>query len=281
MKDIYLDKLIEIGEKDNNIKIIAMNGSRVDKNREKDIFQDYDIVYLLNSLKEFNIEKFLNNFGEIAIIQEPGPPSLFNNSYTYLIQFTDGNRIDLRIIELKVLEEYLKEDSLTKIILDKDNIIKKEILPNDSSFWNKKPSYEEYYNLCNEFLWISLYIAKAMVRDEFIYCRKLLDENYRTELIKLLEWKVGIEKGFDFTLGKYGSYLNKYLSEEDWNRLYLTYDDNNYEKIWNILFSSLEFFKEIGLFVGDKFNYNYPLEDHKKVLELLNFRKLYYEKNKN
>lgn len=272
--EIY-NLLIDFAEKDENIRVVSMNGSRVDINIKKDIFQDFDIVYLLNDLRKFNIEDFLSRFPKIAIMQVPEPPSLINNSKSHLIQFIDGNRIDLRLIEIEFIDEYLKEDSLTRILLDKDDRVEGEIIPSDKIFWNRKPSYEEYYELCNEFLWISLYIAKAIVRDEFIHARRLLDENYRPELIKLLAWKVGIDRGFDFSLGKYDTKLDDYLSKNDWDRLMGTYDDGDYHKIWNILFNSLEFFNEIGIIVGENFNYKYPLEEYIEVKKLLELRSEY------
>lgn len=276
MEDNILDLILDIARKDENIRIVAMNGSRVDRNREKDRFQDYDMVYLVRNLKDFRLDNFLKNFSQLAILQEPGPPSLFENSWSYLIQFIDGSRIDLRIIEELVLEEYLKEDSLTKILMDKDGRIKEEIIPSDKDFWIKRPEEKEYNEVCNEFLWISLYIGKGLARNKFIYSRKHLDENFRPMLIKVLEWKVGIEKGFNLTLGKYGEELKKYLDIKDWSRLMESYDDGDSDKVWDILFLSLDFFKEIAIGVGEEFSYSYPKEDHENVLSLLKDRKLDY-----
>ena len=46
-KEIY-DMLLQIAREDERIKAVYMNGSRTNKNVPKDIFQDYDIVYVVS-----------------------------------------------------------------------------------------------------------------------------------------------------------------------------------------------------------------------------------------
>ena len=42
--------------------------------------------------------------------------------------FDDGVKIDLTLLPVSMLEEYLTRDKLVKIMLDKDNMIKTEIV---------------------------------------------------------------------------------------------------------------------------------------------------------
>lgn len=49
-----------------------MNGSRANPNVKKDIFQDYDIVYVVTETESFiETEGWISIFGEPIIIQEP------------------------------------------------------------------------------------------------------------------------------------------------------------------------------------------------------------------
>ena len=54
----------------------------------------------------------------------------------------------------------------------------------------------------------------------------------RKELLRMISWKVGIERGFDFSLGKEYKFLNQYISEDLWNDLLGTYSMNSYEEMW-------------------------------------------------
>ena len=50
------DMLLQIAREDERIKAVYMNGSRTNRNVPKDIFQDYDIVFVVSEIKSF-IEK--------------------------------------------------------------------------------------------------------------------------------------------------------------------------------------------------------------------------------
>ncbi|WP_371925950.1 aminoglycoside 6-adenylyltransferase [Halobacillus sp. A5] len=64
--------IINIAKEDERIRAAYMNGSRTNPNVPKDIFQDYDIVYVVKETKPFIEDKgWIHNFGDILIFQEP------------------------------------------------------------------------------------------------------------------------------------------------------------------------------------------------------------------
>lgn len=64
--------ILEIAKHDNRIRAVYLNGSRTNSSIEKDEYQDFDIVYVVNEVTSFlNNPKWLKNFGEIAVMQEP------------------------------------------------------------------------------------------------------------------------------------------------------------------------------------------------------------------
>jgi len=100
-----LDLIIGTAHEDDRIRAVYMNGSRTNPNAPKDIFQDYDIVYVVTETASFLEDgQWINKFGDLLIKQEPdlydqlaGKDMEFSRSYGYLMLFTDGNRIDLHI----------------------------------------------------------------------------------------------------------------------------------------------------------------------------------------
>ena len=50
------------------------------------------------------------------------PPEL-GDRFTYLMLFEDGTRIDLMLIPIEEMDEYMREDHLTVILLDKDCLL--------------------------------------------------------------------------------------------------------------------------------------------------------------
>ena len=49
--------ILEVAKNDVRVKAVYMNGSRTNENAPKDIFQDYDIVYVVEDTKSFIEDK--------------------------------------------------------------------------------------------------------------------------------------------------------------------------------------------------------------------------------
>ena len=64
--------ILGVANADSRIRAVYMNGSRTNKNVPKDIFQDYDVVYVVTETKSFIEDKeWISNFGEIWFMQYP------------------------------------------------------------------------------------------------------------------------------------------------------------------------------------------------------------------
>lgn len=89
----------------------------------------------------------------------------FTRSYTWLMLFKDGVRIDLNIqIKDEMLKRYIN-DSLTVPLLDKDNCLPEIPESSDIGYFIKKPSQAQYRGCCNEFWWCLQNVAKGIARD--------------------------------------------------------------------------------------------------------------------
>ena len=120
-----LDLILGFARQDERIRVVAMNGSRVNPNIPKDIFQDYDVVFYVHDLQPFIHDLgLIEYFGDPMIVQFPDemddPPPVPGRHYAYLMQFMDGVRIDLGFHLLDDLDNSLNSDTLTVVLLDKD-----------------------------------------------------------------------------------------------------------------------------------------------------------------
>ncbi|SMQ84622.1 aminoglycoside 6-adenylyltransferase [Bacillus sp. OV166] len=266
--------ILKIAEKDERIRAVGMNGSRTNPNVPKDMFQDFDIVYLVTEMDSFlRNHNWIEVFGERIIMQTPETMSMFSPTlgrrFSYLMQFTDGNRIDLTLIPLNEKDKYCIEDKLTIILMDKDNCLRAIPSPTDEDYWVKRPSAEFYADCCNEFWWVSTYVAKGLWRKEILYAQEHLNNYVRPMLIKMLEWQVGIQTDFSISIGKCGKYLERFLSEKSWKELLSTFSDGSYENVWRALFTMANLFRSTAKDVADSLNYEFPFEQDKYVTEYL------------
>lgn len=70
--------ILETAKNDPRILAVGMNGSRTNTNVPKDSFQDFDIVYIVQSAQELVADKsWIDVFGSRLIMQTPEDMVLF------------------------------------------------------------------------------------------------------------------------------------------------------------------------------------------------------------
>ena len=272
-----MDLILNIAREDERIRAVYMGGSRTNPNVEKDIYQDYDIVYVVTETKSFLEDKnWISMFGDIAIVQEPdlidvafGKKGDFSRSYTWLMLFKDGNRIDLGIkIKEEALQQY-NNDKLNLKLLDKDNIILNLSNPTDIDYWIKKPTEAEFKGCCNEFWWCLNNVAKGIARDELPYAMWMFNVPVRNMLVKMIEWHIGVNTKFSLSAGKMGKYFKKYLSDDLYEMYAKTYCNRDYHNFWIPVFKSCELFRIVADNVSSKLGYKYNQMEDKNMTEYL------------
>ncbi|HHY55028.1 MAG TPA: aminoglycoside 6-adenylyltransferase [Chloroflexi bacterium] len=263
-----LDLILGIARADDRIRAVIMNGSRTNPNAPRDPFQDYDIVYLVKDVAPFRRNlAWITRFGELMIVQTPddmGDAPAPTYSYSYLMQFMDGNRIDLTLYPLDRLAE-LTRDSLSRLLLDKDGLVTPFPPPSDRDYLPRPPTAQQFSDCCNEFWWVSTYVAKGLWREEITYAKAMHDQVVRVELLKMLTWWVGVETNFAYSVGKEGKYLHRWLAPELWRQLLATYADADVARSWEALFATCALFRRVARPVAAHFGYPYPQEDDARV----------------
>ncbi|WP_046228265.1 aminoglycoside 6-adenylyltransferase [Paenibacillus dauci] len=269
-----MDLILNYARQDERVRAVAMNGSRVNANAPIDPFQDYDIVYLVQDVVSFTQDhSWVDYFGERLIMQMPDantyePPNALG-SFAYLMLFTDGNRIDLTLIPLEQYSAYLLEDKLTVIWMDKDGSLPTLPEPTDEDYRVTPPTAEQFAHCCNEFWWVSTYIAKGLWRREILYALESLNLYVRPMLIRMLSWQAGIEHDFCISIGKGAKYLERYLSADDWQALLATYPRAESREIWRSIWTMTELFSQIALQVASRLGLEYNREEEQNVTAYL------------
>ena len=264
-----LELIVSTAENDHRIRAVIMSGSRVNPNARRDIFRDFDIAYLVTDVDSFRDDHtWINRFGAIMILQMPeameDPPSKNDGRFTYLMQFTDGNRIDLTLFPIAKLHEFGRE-SLSLLLLNKDGVVEPFPAPSENDYLPIPPSAKAFSDCCNEFWWVCPYVAKGLWREEIIYAKHMLDQVIREQLMKMLTWHMGVKTQFLRSPGKLGKHLKQYLEPELWAMLEKTYADASYESTWDSLHMMCELFRMTANQVGEHFGFDYPRNDDEKV----------------
>ncbi|GAP13024.1 streptomycin adenylyltransferase [Longilinea arvoryzae] len=269
-----LDLILTVARADERIRAVVMNGSRANPNAPRDLFQDFDIIYLVrgSSAPFRNNPAWIRQFGELMILQLPeemgDPPSSGHYDAVYLAQFADGNRIDLSVYPLERWPE-LKNDSLSVLLLDKDGSIGPLPPPSENSYLPKPPDAKAFGDCCNEFWWVSPYVAKGLWRRELPYARAMLEIYVREQLTKMLRWQIGIQTEFKANPGKEGKYFERYLPKAQWQLLLQTFAGADDDSTWDALEAMGALFRQAALFVAGQYGFDYPHGDDERVSAFL------------
>jgi len=263
------DLILGTARSDDRIRAVVLNGSRANPHAPGDVFQDFDVVYVVTELDSFKQDPhWFDHFGERMIFQFPDgmgdPPAEDWGGYGVLMQFADGNRIDLSLVPRENLEVIL-DDSLSVALLDKDGILPHFPEPDESGYLPTPPTAKAFDDCTNEFWWVSTYVAKGLWREEILYARTLLDEVVRAQLMKMLVWHIGLKTGFKANPGKSGKYFQQYLEPALWKQLLRTYADGSYEATWQALFEMGDLFRTLALPLSAHYGFEYPHDDDARV----------------
>ena len=258
------DLILRVAHEDARIRAVYMNGSRTNPNVPKDLFQDYDIVYVSTQTRPFVEDPhWIDRFGERLYLQRPDEVDCWNDGsvpdydagFTWLIQFRDGNRLDLHIEPLE--RTAVLDDKLCVVLLDKDGILPQLPEPTDRDYWVKRPTQRQFWAACNEFWWCMNNVAKGLWRGEIPYVQDMLNLYVRPELVRLLSWEAGLQTGFTCSVGKSGKYLYRWLPAETWRAFLGTYAGGTVDALWDAALSMCALFDREARRAADALGFAY------------------------
>lgn len=247
-----------------DIRVFAMNGSRTNPNVTDDKFKDYDVVFFTDDVDKYvNDHSFMTQFGELLLVTEPGHDELYlpeqldvEGRHNFLVLYQNGLRIDWQFRPLKQLKGYLSEDTLTRIVGDKDSRVTTSLHPNDRQYWLGRPSEKMFNSSVKEFWWEFVNTLKAAIRQENFLAQFYLNLT-REELIRMLTWGVATSHGFDRSYGKENQQTLKLLAPKIQRHVLDTFDTSSINAIYTALKTMAQLENQAIKLVGDKLNFDY------------------------
>lgn len=252
--------LVKVAKEDTRIVGAYMNGSRTNPIIKKDIFQDYDVVYVVKDTASFIEDKeWINIFGERLYLSYPETniffPSDPENCYGWLIQLSDGNRIDLHVETLEYTLEHGASDSLYQLLYDETGKLPKSVISNDQDYWIKKPTQEEFECTYMEFWWCLNNIAKGLWREEVVYVQDQF-VFLRTELFRMLSWYFGVHTEFKKSAGKSGKLMSELIPLE-YERYIHTFSSCELKALWGAVIIMIDLFDDLTNTINSEFDFKY------------------------
>ena len=243
------------------VEAVALSGSRTSPHPQKDEFQDYDVVYIVENLEELISDlSWLDQFGYRLIEQH----NLLENRRLYLMLFEDGNRIDLTLCPKEHMQEWVDSEAGFKVLKDDAGLFDM-YQPNSKRYWTAPPTEEEFAASCNEFWWVSTYVVKGIRRNQIIYATDHLYGICQQELLKVLAWQVTSDRGV-VDIGKNYKYLFQYLQAEQEKEFSALLDLSSLEKVSQSLFATMNVFHREAQDLAHKMEFDYDCKEAEKMM---------------
>lgn len=182
--------------------------------------------------------------------------------------FADGVRIDLAFDPL-ALAGRVGEDSLARVLLDKDGRIPPLPPESDRGYHITRPDARLFAETLNEIFWCANNTARGLWRGELAYHKYMQESIVRPCLVRLLEWYAAMQHGWTIGTGSYGKWLRRYLPPGLWAAFTRTCAGAEDDDCWLALFATCRLARQVGLPLAEHLGYPYPLEDDRRVLAYL------------
>ena len=244
------------------VDAVALSGSRTNDQVQKDEFQDYDVVYVVDDLDNLTRDiSWLDSFGTRIIEQH----NVIGDRRLYLMLFQDGNRIDLTLCPKEHIQEWVDSEAGFTVLKDEKGLFE-AYLPNPKRYWTAPPSEEEFTASCNEFWWVSAYVVKGIYRKQVIYATDHLYGICQQELLKVLAWQIASDKG-KIDIGKNYKYLFQYLPTEKEKKFSALLDFSSLDKITQSLLATMQLFHQEAQYLAQKMGFKYEKEVAEKMIQ--------------
>lgn len=275
--DSVINQLIRWGTDPPSVRAILLTSTRAVPGASVDQLSDYDVILVVEAVQPWATERdWLADFGEVLVVywdQIYRDPDFGVEVSGNVTQYADGLKIDFTLWPVTLLQQIVTSSTLAAeldagyyVLLDKDGLAAQLPPPTYRAYLPKPPTETEYQTWVNDFLTDAPYVAKCLWRDELFPAKWCLDYDMKhVYLLKLLEWRVGVEYDWSVGIGSLGKGLKKRLPVELWPNVEACFGGADLTDNWTALANTLALFRQVAVEVGDALGYAYPHELHARV----------------
>lgn len=278
MAKTLLDRVLDFARDCEDVRAVTMEGSRTDAHALKDRYSDYDVCFYVRDIRRFTQDKsWVKTFGDPVIMQcaedclrdydyESREP------YIFMMQFADESRVDLGLKDLGQIDREYDFGEPRQVLINKDNFPQLRESGDNSCYFVKKPTEKEYADCCNEFRWVSLYVAKGLCRRQLPYAMHHFGQTCMRQLMRMLAWRAAAPQDFRISVGAGEKYLEKYLPAEIFAQYRDIFPHGDYAEIWEKLFLMYDLFAACARFVAAACSYPFNTQEDARVRAFLEKR---------
>lgn len=277
IKDEGIDRIVDWAIAHPSIRAALLTSTRAVPGAAVDQLSDYDVILVVDAVEPWATDRnWLTDFGEVLVVYwDPihPDPAFGINVCGNVTQYADGLKIDFTLWPVTLLQTLVDTavlpaelDAGYRVLVDKVALAGQLPSPTYRTYLPQAPTESEYQTWINDFLTDAPYVAKCLWRDELFPAKWCLDYDMKqVYLLKVLEWRVGVEYNWSVGIGSLGKGVKKRLPADLWPAVEACFAGADLTDNWAALANTVACFRQVAVAVGDALGYAYPHELHERV----------------
>ena len=289
-----LSKMVAWGTARDDLRAIAVVGSRARNDRPADSWSDLDVIVMARRPK-----RYLTGSHWLAEIETPWlavrEPTVTGSQEIFLITFEGGTKVDLVVVSsaafslaaraletlgrrpslLRLLPRIARDRLMTlsdllnrgfRFVLDKDRIANHLEAGGLEVPSRGAPSQEEFLGLVSRFLNEQVWVALKMRRGELFVAKTLGESRLMALLLQMIEWHTRVTSDRWSPVFERGRFLEEWAPPIVIERLRGTFPHYDAAEIWQARLEALDLFRWLAQETGTRLGYSYPTQLEEKVM---------------
>jgi aminoglycoside 6-adenylyltransferase len=243
--DPVVDRIREWAARTDAVRVACLTGSRASGTALLDRFSDYDVIFFLTDPSTLVADAaWPRVFGRILLDFQDMVKDGDDSYAMHLVLYEDGTKIDFAIADVDVMRRMVSAQRLPamldagyEILVDKDGLTARLRPPTHGAYVLRQPAQHEFGDLVREFWWETTYVAKQLWREELLPAKHSLDSVVILDLLRrMLEWRLAIDRQWQYAPGDLGRGLQAQLDRETWAEFAAAFAGPAIEDNWDALF---------------------------------------------
>lgn len=289
-----LSKLVAWASAREDLRGIAVVGSRARADHPADAFSDLDVIVMAR-----NPKRYLSGTDWLAEIETPWlalrEPTVIGGQQIFLVTFEGGAKVDLVVVSslsfslaARVLETgrrhpsvltflpRIVRDRLTdlsdvlnrgfRFVLDKDRIADRLEPGGFPVPPRRPPSQEEFFDLVRRFLNEQVWVALKLRRGELFVAKTTGESRLMALLLQMIEWHTQVTKDRWSPVFERGRFLEEWAPPIVVERLRRTFPQYDAVEIFQARLEALDLFRWLAQETGARLGYSYPTQLEETVM---------------
>lgn len=258
--------MVHWAESNEKIRALALCGEAVNRAAVKKHFPLYE--WYLAVAGDFHLDHVVwkTIFGETPILAGGFSQGLRKEDRIRLA-FEGGVRFNLTFYDPTYLSPALEEESLHRLLVDKDQQMTEQQEPTDLSHRCKRPDEGQCQLWCSRFFSSVMDAVISLHRGEVLSSQLFL-ENARQPLLEISKAATAFDADFRLNLGDHGENLSAYMDEVCYDHLLRSFAFSEVARIWDAIFQACMLFRKSGLKLDQAGIFSYPRRTDVELLRL-------------